>query len=238
MLTTAEPHPEQVPDEVRPVDMDSPPCMVPVPARLEQPLRDRRVVLHDPAAPATRYDLFAVTEVDADNRVGIVDAPAYYAAARRNGLDELARRAGRVDVDALWVERLYPDWDSIPAELHPPEVRRPRYMPPEVPVEHPIQPPIRRLGLLGLRLAGARAMLAWRHGDGTLVTHQGYRVISEGHLYDNGQPNLSGDLDDLDQPELYQAVTLCDEADYFAWADTGATPATTRVDQLCAVLLD
>ena len=131
MTTESEPHPEQIPEDIWPVDPDSPAYMVPVPARLEQPLLDQRVVLHDPSVPATRYDLFAVSEVDAHNRVGIADAATYHAAARRDRLDQLARTAARVDIDALWVERIFSGWKTIPLELHPPDVDRPSDMPDE-----------------------------------------------------------------------------------------------------------
>ena len=240
MLTTAEPepHPEQLPEEGRPVDPGSPPYLVPEPARLAQPLFEHDVVLHDPSTPATRYDLLAVTEVDAHNRVGIADAPTYHAAVRRNQLDELACTATRVDIDNLWVERVHAEWDDIPIERHPPEVHRPSPVPADVMLEHPIQPPIRELGRLRGRLAGSRAMVAWRLHDGALVIGQWQRVISAPHLSDDGEPNLVGDLDDLNQPNYQQSVVLCDEPDYFAWADTGITPSSIHIEPLCYVLID
>lgn len=231
------PHPERIPDDSgwhRPA-----PFLVPVPARQVAVLARRRVLLHDPDGPATRYDLIAVGEPGDEpghradlgghtELVPVLDVHDFHRARLEHDRGDRLRPAPiPVPLERLWVDRIYTNPDAIPDELVPPPAIIPAGRghtdPQRTWLAHPHRPPIRRMvrgnACHGRLPVGTRATYCGAH-----ELRQGLRVLCEPFLHDYGQPNLHGDLDEIDQPLWIQSVSCCTEPDYYRWTITGAAP--------------
>lgn len=223
--TTREPHPDPSMLDDRSAPRPAP-YLVPLRAgEVDGPLCRRRVLVHDPWAPATRYDLVAVGEpaggrTELDATVPVLDVRDHY---RHIHLGHRVPST-QIPLPQLWIERLYTRREHIPEHLFPPDPPRPdgggQAHDPTGWVRDRARPPVRRLvrgdQCGGLSPVGARAVLSNRDGF-----HQGIRVISEPYFHDFGWRSAR---DDHAEPQWVQAVTCATEPDWALWAATGATP--------------
>ncbi len=228
---TAHAHPERIPDLAwahRPE-----PFLVPTPAAQCQPLTGRSLILTDPGNRCWRHDITAVSEPFPDDQHGYAVATLDVHTLARTNRIKGKTPAVCLALHHLWVEDLYPDWASIPDQLRPPPLEIPPLQPhlnADTLRVDPTRPPIRhaRQGnkMGGAATIGARVILNTPH---RLI--RGFRVISQPHLVLHNGPNIFGDLDMVDAPLYLQCYTICDEPDYYHWADTGDTPPSRRFVQ-------
>lgn len=168
-----------------------------------------------------RYDLRAASEPHDHHgqpHVGVLHEADWYRVRRDPTFIAVP---SPVPLDLVWVEqRTDPGIDLGPEEPDQSQVLDP--FGPAARVVETLRPPVRRLriALFQESVLGCRAAL--NTGDGQ---QWGLRVCSEPYLDELPTAvNTSRGIDSLDEPLIAPIVTLCSEAEWYAWAQTGQPP--------------
>lgn len=201
-----------------------PPALVPVPAADVRPLTGRRLIIHDPTLRGWNDSFIAASEphqYEGRTHVGIMSAADWYRRRDDPGHIVVPRP---MPIDLLWVEtqvEVPTDDQPVLAPVDQSEV--PKNAGPAKRIVDPDQPPVRRLrrALGEATVHGRRAALNCKDRPMWPV-----RVCSEPFLDELPDViNMTGGLDDFDEPLIGPVVTLCSESSWHRWTWSGEPPA-------------